>query len=129
MQHLGSRGDGGHDEFLVQICFCSGLFGGEQCLTRMSLRGAVVSDGGGGSELQTDRQTDPRYRVFPERQLPGRLKQTGVCEGLLGKKKSRELYNLLTDPHFHSGSFCLSSPLAKTQTHYQMVTDVAISEI
>lgn len=49
------------------------------------------------------RQTDPRYRVFPERQLPGRLKQTGVCEGLLGKK-SRALYDLLTDPHFHSRS-------------------------
>lgn len=58
------------------------------------------------------RQTDPRYRVFPERQLPGRLKQTGVCEGLLGKK-SRELYDLLTFTH---DPFCLSSPLAKTNS-------------
>lgn len=40
---------------------------------------AVVSDGG---EVL---QRDPHYRVFPERRLPGRLKQTGVCERLLGK--------------------------------------------
>lgn len=74
----------------------------------------MVSDGGG--ELQTDKRTDPRYRVFPERQLPGRLKQTGVCEGLLGKKKvvSCTISSLILT--FTHDPFCFSSPLAKTQT-------------
>lgn len=51
----------------------------------MSLRRAVVSDG--GEELQTD-------RVFPERRLPGPLKQTGVCEGLLGEVVSSTISSL-----------------------------------
>lgn len=48
----------------------------------MSLRRAVVM------VVVGCRQT-PRYWVFPERRLPGRLKQTGVCVG-----KSRELHHL-----------------------------------
>lgn len=40
------------------------------------------------------RQTDPRYRVFPERRLPGPLKQTGVCEGLLGEVVSSTISSL-----------------------------------
>lgn len=100
MQHLGSRGDGGHDEFLVQIWFCSGLFRGEQCLTWMSLRGAVVSDGGGGGELQTDR---PSLSSVSGASV-ARASEADRCLWGAAGKKSRELYDLLTDPHFHSRS-------------------------
>lgn len=57
-------------------------------------------------------QKDPCCRVLPECRLPGRLKQTGVCEGLLGKVVSSIISSLprcFLHPLFLATS--ISSPL------------------
>lgn len=60
--------------------------------------------------MQTDRRTLVK-RVFPERRLPGSLKQTGVCEGAAGR--SRELYTPQPPRQAAAG---FSSPLSSARS-------------
>lgn len=62
--------------FFLKFDSVLSLFRGLLCLTWMSLRGAVVSRG--GDEVKRD-PPPLLSSFFPERRLPGCLKQTGVC--------------------------------------------------